>query len=266
LYSLAGATLGAGASFLIARYLAAGWAARTAGGRLSQVLGGVEAEGWRFVAFARLMPIFPFNLLNYALGLTRISFRGYLAATAIFMVPGALAYSWLGYAGREALGGGEGLVRKVLIGLALVAAVAFLPRLARGLRAGQAGDSASMPGPGNLTAAELARRLTCREAIPVLDVRPVAAYGGELGHIAGSLNIPLDQLPRRLSELDRFREGPLAVICRTNRMSSQAVALLRASGFGGALLVTDGMQGWHRLHDGRQAGAAIAAKKYPSTS
>lgn len=265
-YSLTGATLGAGASFLIARYLAAGWVARTAGGRLSQVLGGVEAEGWRFVAFARLMPIFPFNLLNYALGLTRISFRGYIAATAIFMVPGALAYSWLGYAGREALGGGEGLVLKALIALALVAAVAFLPRLVRRLRAGKAGDAALMPGPGDLTAAELARRLACRDAIPVLDVRPAAAYGGELGHIAGSLNIPLEQLPLRLPELERFRDSPLAVICRTNRMSGQAVGLLRQLGFNGVFLVTDGMLGWHRLHGGRDAGAPLAASKSPSPS
>ncbi len=41
----------------------------------------------------------------------------------------ALAYTWLGYAGREALGGGEGLIRNGLIGLALLAALLFLPRL-----------------------------------------------------------------------------------------------------------------------------------------
>ena len=51
------------------------------------------------------------------------------------MLPGALAYTWLGYAGREALAGGEGLIRKVLIALALLAALAFLPRLVRKLRA-----------------------------------------------------------------------------------------------------------------------------------
>lgn len=49
-YSLAGATLGASASFLAARYLAADWMGRRAGGRLNQVVTGVEAEGWRFVA------------------------------------------------------------------------------------------------------------------------------------------------------------------------------------------------------------------------
>lgn len=150
-YSLAGATLGASASFLAARYVAADWVGRKAGGRLKRVIAGVEAEGWRFVAFVRLMPIFPFNLLNYALGLTRISFTGYFLATCIFMVPGALAYSWLGYAGREAIGGGEDFVRKGLIALALVAAVAFLPRLVRRMRVANAVTRSNETDPASLT-------------------------------------------------------------------------------------------------------------------
>jgi copper chaperone CopZ len=55
-YSLTGATVGATIAFLIARYLASNWVARKAGGRLKQVIEGVEAEGWRFVAFTRLVP------------------------------------------------------------------------------------------------------------------------------------------------------------------------------------------------------------------
>jgi hypothetical protein len=50
------------------------------------------------------------------------------------MLPGAIAYTWLGYAGREAAGGGEGLIQKGLIALALLAALAFLPRLVARLR------------------------------------------------------------------------------------------------------------------------------------
>lgn len=74
LWNLLGAMLGASLSFLAARYIAADWVARRAGGRLGQLIAGVEAEGWRFIAFVRLVPLFPFNLLNYALGLTRIPF------------------------------------------------------------------------------------------------------------------------------------------------------------------------------------------------
>ena len=134
LWNLTGATLGAVLAFLVARYLAADWVQARAGGLLKRLMQGVTAEGWRFVAFTRLVPVFPFNLLNYALGLTRIPFQSYLLATAIGMVPGAIAYTWLGYAGREAAGGGEGLIQKGLIALALLAALAFLPRLVARLR------------------------------------------------------------------------------------------------------------------------------------
>ena len=134
LYNLIGATLGAGLAFLVARHLAADWVQARAKGLLGRLVQGVEVEGWRFVAFTRLVPLFPFNVLNYALGLTRIPFVHYLVASLIFMLPGALAYTYLGFAGREAVAGGEGLIQKGLIALALLAAVAFLPRLVARLR------------------------------------------------------------------------------------------------------------------------------------
>jgi uncharacterized membrane protein YdjX (TVP38/TMEM64 family) len=133
-YSLTGATLGASLAFLIARYLASDWVAQKTGGRLKQLISGVESEGWRFVAFVRLVPLFPFNLLNYALGLTRIRFLHYLLATYICMLPGAFAYTYLGFAGREAVAGGEGLIQKGILALALLAVVAFLPRLVKKFR------------------------------------------------------------------------------------------------------------------------------------
>lgn len=134
LYSLIGATLGAGLAFLVARHLAADWVARKAGGQLGRVIAGVEREGWRFVALTRLVPLFPFNLLNYALGLTRIPLAHYLLATFVCMAPGALAYTWLGHAGAEAIAGGERAIQAVLIALALLAVVLFLPRLIRRIR------------------------------------------------------------------------------------------------------------------------------------
>lgn len=134
LWNLSGATLGALLAFLIARHLGAEGVTRRAGPRLRSLNEGVSAEGWRFVAFVRLVPLFPFNLLNYALGLTRIPLLAYVLASAVFMLPGAVAYTWLGYAGREALAGGDGMVRNILIALALVSAIAFLPRLVRRLR------------------------------------------------------------------------------------------------------------------------------------
>jgi uncharacterized membrane protein YdjX (TVP38/TMEM64 family) len=129
LYNLAGATIGAALAFVVARHLGSEWVARRAGGRLKQLIAGVEAEGWRFVAFVRLVPLFPFNLLNYALGMTRIRWTHYVAATFVCMIPGALALTYLGYLGREAAAGAEDLVQKGLLALALLAIAVFLPRL-----------------------------------------------------------------------------------------------------------------------------------------
>ncbi len=134
--NLTGATLGAALAFLVARHLAGDWVARRMGPRLGRLVAGVEAEGWRFVAFVRLVPLFPFNLLNYALGLTRLRFWPYVVTSYVAMLPGAVAYTYLGYAGREAVAGGEGVVRKGLLALALLALVAFVPRLVRRLRRG----------------------------------------------------------------------------------------------------------------------------------
>lgn len=133
-YNLTGATIGATVAFVIARYLASDWVAEKTGGRLKQLINGVESEGWRFVAFVRLVPLFPFNLLNYALGLTRIKLSHYIIASYICMLPGAFAYTYLGYAGREAVAGSEGLIQKGLLALGLLALVAFLPRLVKRIR------------------------------------------------------------------------------------------------------------------------------------
>jgi uncharacterized membrane protein YdjX (TVP38/TMEM64 family) len=138
IFNLTGATVGATASFLVARYVASDWVRQKASTRLQRLIAGVEQEGWRFVAFTRLVPLFPFNLLNYALGLTRISLLHYVLASLICMLPGTLAFTWLAYAGREALAGHDTAIRYGLIALALLAAIAFLPRLLRRLRAARA--------------------------------------------------------------------------------------------------------------------------------
>jgi len=95
LYNLAGATLGAGLAFLVARHLAADWVQARSGGLLQRLVTGVEAEGWRFVAFTRLVPVFPFNLLNYALHRPCLPHRpplrqgrGAAGATGLYPGPG----------------------------------------------------------------------------------------------------------------------------------------------------------------------------------
>jgi uncharacterized membrane protein YdjX (TVP38/TMEM64 family) len=126
LYNLAGATLGATCAFLVARYVAYDWVAQRSGKKLGQLVKGVESEGWRFVAFVRLVPLFPFNLLNYALGLTKIRLSHYIVTSLVFMAPGGAAYTYLGYAGREVAGGGENFITKALLAIAVVATLAFV--------------------------------------------------------------------------------------------------------------------------------------------
>jgi uncharacterized membrane protein YdjX (TVP38/TMEM64 family)/rhodanese-related sulfurtransferase len=234
-YNLTGATLGATLAFLVARYLASDWVAARSGGRLKQLINGVEAEGWRFVAFVRLVPLFPFNLLNYALGLTRIRFSHYLLATCVCMLPGAIAYTYLGYAGREAVGGGEGLIQKALLALALLAVVAFLPRLIGRLREGPM-----------LSITELKQRLDSGADALLLDVRTGADFVGEQGHIAGATNIALEELSARLEDISDYQERPVYIVCRTDKRSAKAALLLAERGFADVHVARGGMTDWIR--------------------
>jgi uncharacterized membrane protein YdjX (TVP38/TMEM64 family) len=134
LWNLIGATSGATFAFVIARYIGADWVARRASERLGRLIRGVEEEGWRFIAFVRLLPLFPFNLMNYAFGLTRVGLGEYVLTSFICMAPGAVAYTYLGYAGLQAASGRAGAIHKALLALALLATVAFLPRLIRRLK------------------------------------------------------------------------------------------------------------------------------------
>jgi uncharacterized membrane protein YdjX (TVP38/TMEM64 family)/rhodanese-related sulfurtransferase len=233
LYSLAGATLGASLAFVIARYLAGGWVERHSAGRLDRLRQGVAAEGWRFVAFVRLVPLFPFNLLNYVLGLTGIRLSAYILASFVFMAPGALAYTYLGYAGREALLGGQAMIQKVLLALALMAVVLFLPRLVGRLRQGPL-----------LSVEDLRGRLAAEPPPLLLDVRTAQEFSGELGHIGGALNIPLDALPQSLDELSEHLERPIAIVCHTDRRSKRAARILAKRGYGEVQVVEGGMTAW----------------------
>jgi uncharacterized membrane protein YdjX (TVP38/TMEM64 family) len=200
LLNLSGATLGAMLAFVIARYIGAAWVCARAGERLGRLIRGVEEEGWRFVAFVRLVPLFPFNLVNYAFGLTRVGLGEYVIASFLCMAPGAIAYTYLGYAGLEAASGRAGANHKALLALALLAAVAFLPRLVRQLKGQHFTDAAS-----------LKRWLDNRDNVTLLDVRTAEEFRGPLGHIAGAANIPIAEVPGRLREVTEVK-GPIITI------------------------------------------------------
>jgi uncharacterized membrane protein YdjX (TVP38/TMEM64 family) len=201
LWNLTGATMGATLAFVTARYVASDWVAARSGERLGRLMRGVEEEGWRFVAFVRLVPLFPFNLMNYAFGLTRIRLREYVLASLVCMAPGALAYTYLGYAGREAASGQAGAIGKALFALALLAAVAFLPRLVRRVKGLRFTD------PGTLK-----RRLEHGEEVVMIDVRTADEFQGPLGHIAGATNIPIAELSAKIRELTEIKRRPMITI------------------------------------------------------
>jgi uncharacterized membrane protein YdjX (TVP38/TMEM64 family) len=131
LLSVTGATVAAVLAFTVGRYLGRDYLRRTAGPRLQRVMHGVEAEGWRFVAMTRLIPVFPFAPTNYVLGLTGIRLRTYALTTGIALIPNLAAYAWLGSASRQAIAGAQNLAELWLIGLALVALLLFLPGFVR---------------------------------------------------------------------------------------------------------------------------------------
>ncbi len=103
LLNLVGATLGASSAFIISRYLAFNWFEQRRGVRLNKLIAGVEQRGWQFVALLRLIPIIPFNLVNYGLGITGIGFKLYVLTTFIFLIPAEIIYTYCGHAGVAVL-------------------------------------------------------------------------------------------------------------------------------------------------------------------
>lgn len=136
-----GSTLGAAAAFLIGRTLARQWVEKkvAANARFRAVGHAVQRQGFKIVLLIRLSPIFPYNLLNYAFGITTVSFRDYLLASWIGMIPGTVLYVYLGSAAKnlasvatgEVEGGSE---QKIFFFLGLVLTVVvtvLITRIAR---------------------------------------------------------------------------------------------------------------------------------------
>ena len=95
--SLASVT-GASLAFLIGRYLARGWITRKTADspRFRAIDEAIGREGGRIVFLLRLSPLFPYNMLNYGLGLTRVRFGSYFIASWVGMLPGTFMYVYLG--------------------------------------------------------------------------------------------------------------------------------------------------------------------------
>lgn len=136
-------TLGATCAFLIGRHLTRDAIGRRIAGntRFAAIDQAVANEGWKIVGLARLSPVFPFTLLNYAFGLTRVSLRDYVLASWIGMMPGTVMYVYLGSVAQAATAGRNRSVGEwTLYGVGLLATVIitiFITRIARRALAGR---------------------------------------------------------------------------------------------------------------------------------
>jgi len=132
-----GSTLGATAAFLVGRYLARDWIARKIerNEKFTAIDQAVGAEGWKIVGLTRLSPVFPFSLLNYAYGLTKVSLRDYVLASWIGMMPGTVMYVYLGSLARLGIEAQSATaaqtVLKIVGLLATVAVTIYVTRIAR---------------------------------------------------------------------------------------------------------------------------------------
>jgi len=140
-YVFVAAVLGSGAAFLVSRHLARRAVERLIAGnpRFAAVDRAVAVEGRKIVFLLRLSPVFPFTLLNYFLGLTRVRFVDYLLAS-VGMIPGTLLYVYYGKLAGDvaALAGGAAVERGAgywtVLGLGLAATIvvtAVVTRTAR---------------------------------------------------------------------------------------------------------------------------------------
>lgn len=134
LLNVAGATLGGCLAFLTARHLATPLVERHMGSRLKQLKEGVEAEGWRFVAMVRLLPMVPYDLSSYAFGLSRIPLAQYALTNALCILPRLFLYSYIGHSGAEMLQEEEDRLLNLLTLGSLLLAILLIPHIYQRLR------------------------------------------------------------------------------------------------------------------------------------
>jgi uncharacterized membrane protein YdjX (TVP38/TMEM64 family) len=125
-YASIGGTIGATVAFLVARKMGREWVeGRISGSRFGDLDREVEKKGWKIVAFTRLIPLFPFNFLNYAFGLTRIKLGHYVVASYFFMLPGVTAYVVFSSSLLDIFKGK--VSPEFLIGIVLVVLISLIP-------------------------------------------------------------------------------------------------------------------------------------------
>ncbi len=123
-----GATIGACGAFFVSRFLARGFISEKFGSAswFKKLDDGIEEQGFFYILFIRLVPLFPFNGINFASGLTNIKFRDYALATAIGIIPGAFVYANAASQAAEAAAEGK-TGAGLYISFALLGMLALVP-------------------------------------------------------------------------------------------------------------------------------------------
>jgi uncharacterized membrane protein YdjX (TVP38/TMEM64 family) len=135
------ATLGACAAFLVSRHVGARAVHRLPGRRINTLQDWIAARGFLAVLYARILPMTPYNVVNYAAGLTRVRLGVFAAATAIGCAPRAIAYTALG-GNLNDLGSPAALAA---FGLLAVMALGSVPFVVRDVRRSGSGTDSSSP-------------------------------------------------------------------------------------------------------------------------
>lgn len=97
IYVLTAAIIGAILAFLVGRYISRDWVSRQIEKhpKFQAINAAVAKEGWKIVLLTRLSPLFPFNLLNYAFGVTQVSLKDYILGS-LGIIPGTVMYVYMG--------------------------------------------------------------------------------------------------------------------------------------------------------------------------
>jgi len=135
--TVVGASVGAGLLFLLARGLLCPFLEGRFGGRIATLRPGLERDGFAYLLALRLMPVFPFWLVNLAPALIGMRFWPYMAATVIGMVPTSFVLSAIGaglsadLASGRRPGAGMLMRPEILVPLAALAVLAVMPAVWR---------------------------------------------------------------------------------------------------------------------------------------
>lgn len=134
--TLLGATAGATVIFLIAKSALGDWLVRRAGARVEKVAQGFRADAFNYLLFLRLVPFFPFWLVNLVPALCGVSLRTFVVATALGMIPGTFAYAFFG-AGLDSALRAQSATLELAIGLIALGLLALVPVAVKHFRSGR---------------------------------------------------------------------------------------------------------------------------------